>query len=152
MSGSVERAGLPEHAAPHRGRVALPLLWFGLFGAPIAWALQLISNYALMAHFCYPQATPEAAPTFGGVRAIAILISAILLVVGVAALIASLYAWRATKDERRILATSAHHETAEIGEGRTRFMAISGTVVSAIFVWAVIMAGVPLVAMPICVF
>ena len=152
MATAFDQAGMPGHAAPRRHKVALPLLAFGLFGGALAWALQLISNYALMAHFCYPDDTPIAAPTFGGVRALSIVISAVLLVVAVLALAVAIHSWTVTRDEARVKHTSAHHETAEVGEGRTRFLAMAGILVSGIFVYGVLMAGVPLISMPICVF
>jgi hypothetical protein len=138
----------PNHPAPQQHRVGLPALWFGLFGAPAAWAAQLISNYALMSHFCYPRDTPLASPTFGGVRPLAIVIAAILLLVAVAALFVALHSWNATRYRR----DSEHREIAEIGEGRTRFMAMAGILVSGIFVYGVLMAGIPLIAMPVCQF
>lgn len=138
----------PDHPAPRHHLVGLPELWFGLFGAPAAWSAQLISNYALMGHFCYPRDTPLASPTFGGVRALSIVISAILLLVGAAALATALHSWEAARYRRR----AEHHEVAEIGEGRTRFMAMAGILVSGIFVYALLMAGIPLIAMPVCVF
>lgn len=147
-----ERAGMPTHAAPHRDRVSLPVLAFGLFGGAAAWAVQLISNYSLMAHFCYPLQTPEASPTFGGVRTLAIGISAVLLVVAVVALFTAIRSFSVTRHEVEKSEAEAHRETAEVGEGRTRFLAMAGILVSGIFVYGVVMAGVPLIAMPICVF
>lgn len=152
MTGAVDRSGMPAHAAPQRGLVGLPLLTFGLFGAPAAWALQLISNYALMAHFCYPLQTPRASPSFGGVRLVAIVISAALLCVGVAALLVALRSWSAVRHEHAVRRTTEHHETAEVGEGRTRFLAMAGLLVSGIFVYGILMAGAPLIAMPVCAY
>lgn len=124
------------------------MLWFGLFGAPAAWAAQLISNYALMAHFCYPRDTPLASPTFGAVRAVAIVISALLLLVGVAALAVALRSWNAMRSPRR----AEHQPPMEIAEARTLFMATAGILVSGIFVYGLIMAGIPLITMPACAF
>lgn len=138
----------PDHPAPRQHLVALPALWFGLFGAPAAWSAQLISNYAILGHFCYPRDTPLASPTFGGVRALSIVISAILFLVGVAALLVALRSWSRTRYRRG----NEHHEVAEIGEGRTRFMAMSGILVSGVFIYALLMAGIPAIAMPVCLF
>jgi len=152
MTVGFDQAGMPGHAAPHRNRVALPLLAFGLFGAAAAWAAQLISNYALMAHFCYPLQTPEASPTFGGVRVLSIVISAVLLVVAVLALLVALRSFKLTRNEAGAKDAPDHQETAEVGEGRTRFLAMAGILVSGIFVYGVLMAAAPLILMPICVF
>lgn len=138
----------PAHPAPQQHRVGLPALWFGLFGAPAAWAAQLISNYALFGHFCYPRDTPLASPTFGGTRAVAIVVSAVLLLVAAAALFVAIHSWQATRYRRG----AEHHEVAEIGEGRTRFMAMSGIIVSGIFVYGVLMLGIPLFTMQVCTY
>ena len=148
MTAIYRHEAAPDHPAPRMHRIGLPTLWFGLFGAPAAWAAQLIGNYALMGHFCYPRDTPLASPTFGGVRALAIVISAVLLLVAVTALVVALHSWGETRYRR----TAEHHEVAEIGEGRTRFMAMSGILVSGIFVYGVVMAAVPLITMPVCTF
>lgn len=148
----LDGARMPGHAAPHRDRVSLALLAFGLFGAAAAWAVQLISNYSLMAHFCYPLQTPEASPTFGGVRVLAIAISAVLLVVAVLALFTAIRSFNITRHEMAKAEDDAHSETAEVGEGRTRFLSLAGILVSGIFVYGVLMAGVPLISMPVSVF
>ena len=152
MGVAFDRSGMPGHAAPHRDRIGLPMLAFGLFGGAAAWAVQLISNYALMAHFCYPLQTPEASPTFGGVRAVAIVISAVLLVVAVLALLVAIRSFNVTRHEIETNEGKEHHETAEVGEGRTRFLAMAGILVSGIFVYGVVMAGVPLISMPVCAY
>lgn len=152
MTAVPQQTGVPGHAAPHRDLVPIGVLWFALFGAPAAWAAQLISNYALMSHFCYPTDTPLAAPTFGGVRVLSIVLDVVLLLVAVAALASAIGAWVRTRHETRVLKGPEHEEAAEIGEGRTRFMAMSGILVSGIFVYGIIMAGLPLITMPICVF
>lgn len=148
MTTAYSRSAAPDHPEPRQSRIGLPTLWFGLFGAPAAWAAQLISNYALMAHFCYPRDTPLASPTFGAVRAVAIVISALLLLVGVAALAVALRSWNAMRSPRR----AEHQPPMEIAEARTLFMATAGILVSGIFVYGLIMAGIPLITMPACAF
>lgn len=150
MTAAVDRTESPGHPAPHAGVVPLAALWFGLFGAPAAWAAQLITNYALNAHFCYPSDTPQASPAFGGVRAVGLVVSAVLLVIAIAALFVAIRSWRKTRLEAGQNRSPDHHETAEIGEGRTRFMAMSGILVSGIFLFGVLMNGLPLIAMPVC--
>jgi hypothetical protein len=122
-------------------------LWFGLFAAPAAWALQLISNYALLAHFCYPRNTPLSSPDFGGTRAVAIVVSAALLVVAVLALLTAIRSWRMTKQPANSAAAAGDEAR---GVGRVRFMAQAGVLVSGIFVYGVVMAAVPLLAMRPC--
>jgi hypothetical protein len=153
MTAATGHAGLPQHPAQQQHAVAQPLLWFGLFGGAAAWALQLLTNYALFAHFCYPSFVPLASPTFGGVRALGIASSAVFLAVAVAALLVAFRSWSRTRAEAHQRRDAKHHhDAAEVGEGRTRFMAMSGMLVSGIMVYAVLMNAVPAVFMPVCVF
>lgn len=142
-----DHPAMPGHAAPRRGLVPLSHLWFGLFGAPAMWALQLIADFALVAHFCYPNDTPIASPTFGGVRAVALVVSVICLAVGLAALFTALRSWRITRHGR----DGEHREVAEVGEGRARFMAMAGLLVSGIFIYGILMAALPLLTLPVCI-
>jgi len=153
MTATTHDARVPEHPAPSQGTVSAPLLWFGLFGGALAWALQLISNYWLFSHFCYPTVTPRATPTFDGVRVVGIVVSGVLLLVAIAALLTALRSWKRTRAEAHRRRDARHREeTAEVGEGRTRFMAMAGMLVSGIFVYGLVMNAMPLLFMPICTF
>ena len=133
------------HAAlrpePRPPLVGLARLWFGLFGAPAAWALQLIASYAIVAHFCFPHTTPVTSPTFGGTHSVAIVVSAALVVVAVLALVVSIRATRATRSDE---------DAGDVRAGRARFMARAGVLVSGIFVYGTIMAALPLLTMRPC--
>jgi hypothetical protein len=131
--------------------VPLRALWFGLFGAPAAWAIQLISNYALLSHSCFPRDTPLTLPAIPGVGAVAIMISAALLAAAVAALLVAVRSWRSTRPEIIARERGESVKTPSLGQERMHFMASAGILVSGIFVFGVLMAGVPLLAMPTCV-
>lgn len=146
MTAIFEHPATPGHAAPRRGIVPLSVLWFGLFGAPAAWALQSIADYALVSHFCMPNDVPLAQPTFGGVRVIALVVSVLCIVTAVAALFTAIHAWQATRHGHG----GEHRHVAEVGEGRARFMALAGILVSGIFIYGVVMNALPLVTLPIC--
>lgn len=153
MTATSHEARVPEHPAPRHGTVPMPLLWFGLFGAALAWALQLLGNYWLFSHFCYPTVSPRATPTFGAVRVVGIIASGVLLLVAVAALLTAIGSWRRTREEAHRHRDARHREeTAEVGEGRTRFMAMAGMLVSGIFVYGLVMNALPLLFMPVCTF
>jgi len=138
----------PPRPEPRQPVTGLATLWFGLFAAPAAWALQLISNYALLAHSCYPRNTPLSSPAFGGTRAVAIIVSVVLLIVAALTLVLAIRSWRATK--RSGTHTSDGDASTSIGEGRVRFMAQAGVLVSGIFVYGVVMAALPLLSMSTC--
>lgn len=134
------------HAAPQQHAVSLPALWFGLFGAFAAWSLQTLINYALVAHACYPGFVPRAVPIIGGVSTIALGVSIITLLVALAASLTALSSWRATRSERGGRA----ERLLEVGDGRTRFMAAAGLILSGIFTLTIVLNGVPLFMLPTC--
>lgn len=127
------------HPAPARGNVALWLLWFGFLGAPLGWTLQTLANTAVASHGCYPKLFPLDKPSMGGMRGILFAISIAAIVVGVAALAVSFSAWLRTRSEHQEQsgegARGHGRSTAalETGEGRTRFMALSGVLTSIVF-------------------
>lgn len=136
------------HPAPERHRVSLAALWFGLFGAPAAWSLQLLADYPTDAHGCFPHLYPLAAPTIGNgplsTILVAISIAAVLMSAG--ALFVSLKSYRATRGET---GGEAHH-LLDVGEGRTRFMALSGVMLSTLFLLATLVHAASLLLLPGC--
>ena len=132
------------HPAPARGNVALWTLWFGFLGAPLGWSLQSLANTAVASHGCYPSLYPLSSPATGGMRGILFVISLVAIVLGVAALVMSVSTWRRTNHEHQEKsgegARSHSQSTAalETGEGRTRFMALSGVLTSVVFLIVII--------------
>jgi hypothetical protein len=126
------------HPAPARGNVALWTLWFGFLGAPLGWTLQTLANTAVASHGCYPQLFPLDKPLTGGMRGILFVISIVAIAAAVAALAVSFSTWRRTNSEHQEKSGNArgHDQSTaalETGEGRTRFMAMSGVLTSIVF-------------------
>jgi hypothetical protein len=126
------------HPAPARQRVGLPMLWFGLFGAPAAWSVQTLVNFPVAAHGCFPRMLPLPVPVTGGLRGIVFAVSLLALAVCVAATVVALRTWRRTREEHqpssgRGAAHAPSVAALETGEGRTRFMALSGVLTSVTF-------------------
>jgi hypothetical protein len=138
----------PAPPAPRRDIVPIPLLWFGIFGAPAAWALQTIVDYSLVAHYCFPGDSPVRSPAFGGVRGTAVAASAILVITALVAMVTAIRSWSATRHGN----TAEHHELLEVSEGRARFMAFAGVLLSAVFLFALLMNALPLITNSICMY
>lgn len=138
----------PAHPAPRRGIVPLPRLWFGIFGAPAAWALQLIVNYSLVSHYCFPSDVPLRSPAFGALPVTSVVVSVIVLVIALLALSAAYRSWTTIRHGH----DAEHREIAEVGEGRVRFMAFAGILLSFVFLFAVLMNTVPLITNSLCMY
>jgi hypothetical protein len=120
-----------SHPSPHRHRVGLTALGFGLCGGPLAWAMQFNVNYALASHACFPAIAPRASPLPGweGVSTVMLAINVVALVIASMALVVAWRTWRATRDELR--GGSGH--LLEVGEGRSHFLAACGAMAGAGF-------------------
>jgi hypothetical protein len=146
VSASGAGRGAADHPAPHRAAVGRVALWYGIFGAPFCWSAQLIVTYALAAHACFPQRQPliRASSSAAWIAACAVIVVA--LIGAVAALVISLANWRATQTEK----SGEDAALLEAGEGRTRFMAYSGILLSALFIGGVILSGLALLLVRVC--
>lgn len=134
------------HPAPHRDLVSTKLLFFGLFGAPFVWSVQLIVNYALMSHSCYPGRLPIPTSYVGVAWTVALIVSIASLIVAVASALTSIRSWRRTEDEH----AGSENALLEVGEGRTRFMAFAGILLSVLFLLGIVLNGIPLFVVPAC--
>ena len=121
-------------------------LWFGLFGGPVAWSLQLLINYPLAAHFCYPKNLPLAAPTYDGMWVTAVVVNGLMILLTLGAGATAIISWRTSRDN----IVGPHDALLEDGTGRVRFMAYAGMLVSGLFLFALIMSAMPLFIVPVC--
>ena len=110
------------HPAPNRGQVSVSRLWFGVFGAPVAWSVQTLVNYGLASYSCFPTLAPRAEPLYAGVWWILLIVGLVALGIEIGAVQVSLVSWRRTRDER----DGGRYHALDSGEGRTRFMALAG--------------------------
>ncbi len=135
-----------EHPAPHRARVGLAALLFGIAAAPAAWDAQLLLSVALSGHACYPRERLLPAPLWSGLWSILLAISVAGIAISLAGGVIAWRSWRSTRQERP---GSAHH-LLESGDGRTRFMAMCGLLTSAAFLLALIFGTAALFVVPLC--
>lgn len=146
MTDSTAVARVRTHPAPHRHKVSLFALFFGIVAAPAAWNAQILFSTALSGHACYPRDALLAAPVWSSLWRILLAISLIAIVISVASGATALRSWLRTRDE---LAGSGHH-LVDTGEGRTRFLAMFGMLTSLLFLIATLFATSVIFLVPLC--
>ena len=137
-----------HHPAPHGHKVSLTALMFGFSAAPVAWIGQLLVSYILSSYACFPGPVPRTSPltTWDWLTPALFGLDALAIVVTVAA---GLVAWRAfarTRDE----ADGDSHHLLEVGEGRSRFLALCGLLTAAGFLIIIAFNTLSLVLVPLC--
>jgi len=114
--------------------------------APLAWSCQILTSSSLSGYVCYPHAEPLGAPLWSGWHPVLVAVAGVCVAVAILGGVISTRNWRRTFQE---LPGSAHH-LLDIGEGRTRFMAMCGMLISALFVYAILFAIAALWLVPPC--
>lgn len=139
---------LASHPAPHRNRVGLGALLFGLFAAPIFWSGHEMTNYGLTNHFCFPGAVPltTAPGEAGWLWPLMLAFDVITLAVIAAAGWLAYRNWSLAREE-----AAGHHEALlDVGEGRTRFLGLCGMLFSLLFFGATVFDLIALFLEPLC--
>ena len=134
------------HPAPHRSRVGLAALLFGIGAAPVAWNAQILFSSALSGFVCYPHDAPLAYPLLGGTRSLMVAVNLSGIAIAIVAGLTSWRSWRLTNAER----PGSFHHLLELGEGRTRFMATVGMLTSVLFLIALAFGLAVLCLVPPC--
>jgi hypothetical protein len=112
------------------------LLWFGVLGAPLAWALQLATNETVPEWFSCTEGFRAPGQIFGlSNNVIVALVSGAALAVAIAALIVSL----------RSLQTAGPEP-----ERRERWMAVAGVINSVLFSLPIALGFIPAVLLHTC--
>lgn len=122
-----------------RSSVSFRALWFGLLGGPVAWTLQLLVDYPLVAHSCFPDAARRMAPAIDSLHLLVIVTSAIALLVAVLALVTALRSWRTSGGSLDDSRTDSTDESPPVG--RVRFMALGGILASSLTIVGIAMHG-----------
>jgi hypothetical protein len=137
-----------EHPAPLRGRASLTWLWIGVVGAPVFWFAQEWLNYGFSSYTCYPGDTPlEVVPAgWNWFRTGVYVFDAAAIL---AALIAGYVSWRCWIATRAEMPGGAE-AALELGEGRTRFLALWGMMYSVAFLAAIIFETIASIMVPLC--
>jgi hypothetical protein len=121
-------------------------LFAGMVVAPLAWALEMLVGYTLAAHACYPADVALAAPTWANLRMTIEGVSIalwLLLFVGVAIAWSN---WKATRRQSNV----DPHRMVQSGDGRPRFMALCGVIVSGLFTIVLLFTSIGILWVPTC--
>jgi hypothetical protein len=109
-------------------------LWFGVLAGPLAWSAQLLVNYFVVSLACH-----------GQLSATALAHEAVSLATGLLVLAALLVARRRQRALAR-LSTAGAPPT-----GRSAFLARTGVLMSALFLFVIVAGAVPTLVLPACV-
>jgi hypothetical protein len=135
-----------KHPARHRRRVSLAALFFGLAAAPAAWNAQLLVSVALSAHACYPRDVPLTLPMWSGLWWILVEIDIAGIILAITGGLVSFRSWQLTFNE----GPGSAHQLLDVGEGRTRFLAMFGILTSVLFALGLLFATAAVFAVPLC--
>lgn len=112
------------HPAPHRDRLRPLLAALILYTPPLAWFVQLAVGFGMTSWPCFPSMERHTTPLPGyGWTSIGTLV--LLLVCALLACTTAFLSWRIFRDVREE-SGGGHDALAEMGQGRTRFMALWG--------------------------
>lgn len=140
MNLSVNRDPSIEAPVPGRSRVNRMWLWLGLFGAPAAWAAQILLSEPFAAYACYPYETPLFAPIF---EQLPVILAAISIACFAVALLSGFAAWMSWQQ-------SGKNRALNSGENRNRFLAKLSALSSFIFIVAIIFNICAVLLVPPC--
>jgi len=134
------------HPAPLREAVAPGLLAFAVLAAPVAWSLEVLVNLSVTSPACYPKDHPLTSPMLTGTAAALTSVQIAVFVLGIAGAIASVLCWRRTRGEGQ----GGTNNLVEIGEGRTRFLAMCSIMLSTVFVVAMVFTATAFAMIRLC--
>jgi hypothetical protein len=134
-----------QHPAPHRERISTWSMWLAIFLAPAGWFLQLAVDTFAISQGCFPKDQPLGTP-IAPIEPFVHGADLLALVLGLLAGFIALSNWRKTREEK----PGHEHHLIESGDGRTRFMSMSGMLVSGMVLLAVIYSGLSHFALTGC--
>lgn len=135
-----------DHPSAARDSIHVGALIYGLAAAPGAWLAAQVASSTLAQAACFPQDTPLRVPAFPGVHLAHGVALAIALAVCVSGALVAYGAWRRTRGEH----TGGGHALLDIGEGRSRFLALAGLMTSLGFLVATVFSIPAALLVPAC--
>jgi hypothetical protein len=138
----------PSGSSPIGTTIPRPLiLWYGLWGGPAAWSVQLLIDSPVAAHTCFPHQRPLFHPTLGALTAVSTVIGLVALAVAAGALVIATKTWLSLR--RRTQPPSAD-ELTDRHRSRALFMAASGMMIGALFTFGVLLNAISPTLVPAC--
>jgi len=135
-----------SHPSPQRERVSAVRLLLALGLAPSAWLVQLNASYFFASSTCDPSGDPGQAQVVPGLWLLLLLINLACVAAGAAGAWIAYSAWTRSRDEK----PGGKRELLDVGEGRTRFTALSAMIVSGIFLFAILAEAAALLILQRC--
>ncbi len=117
------------------------LVWFGLFGAPVAFVCQFVAGFWIAETAC-----STAAGASVSVNAITTVTTAVAATVAVLALLSAIWVWR---DTRGAAGAGGSDEPPPLG--RVHFLATVAITIVPLFLAIILMSGLGAIFLPECV-
>jgi hypothetical protein len=132
--------------SPYGGPASRTVLWFGFLGAPLAWSIQELVSYILMAHGCYPNVDPSFGANPPAAWMATTIVSILMLLMAVAALGVSI------REVSRLISRSSYGEASAAAhrESAAPYLAFSGFLFGAIFTALIVYNGIALLGEHAC--
>lgn len=135
-----------KHPSPLRGKVALGSLWFGILAAPMAWISLELLSYILTTSLCDTNNQSALSKHSLKVWYYLLPFSLVAGIISISAIVVAMHNWKKTRHEK----SGSAHQLMEVGEGRTRFLAMFGLLTTVGFIVALLFSSITLFLMPLC--
>lgn len=146
MTSDIVAYSLSRHPSPHRDRIGLKALLYGIFVAPIAWSGCLMADFALVSHVCYPGEFPRSAPPgLTWIWWVVLALDIVALALIASGFLLSRRNWRVTGPPE-----GHEHRLMQVGEGRSRFISVVGMAFSVMFFLITMTQTIALAFLPLC--
>jgi hypothetical protein len=122
------------------------LVWFGVLGGPVAWAVQFVANLGFTFAQCNSPPGRWELPVHGW----QIALSAVAVAIGLAAMGVCLWLYRATFRLDHVAAAERHGEGTAPPTGRINFLATVGLTVNFLALAIIVMTGIGAPLLPVC--
>lgn len=136
----------PPHPAPARHSVGKLALAFGLLAAPFAWAVDEMALYFVASRLCEMKTYNVTESLARATAPWFIVVSLAMFALAVAGAWVAYDSWNKSRHEKQ----GSGHNLVEVGEGRTRFLAMSGLVTSVGFSIAFLFIFTQMFVAPLC--